>query len=66
MSEKITVVGPPVTPAELAEIIEAGQTGGVDAAFKKHLELIADKEKIRQTLRAQRDSRTTRVKSKLP
>lgn len=66
MSEKFTVVGPPVSLAELAKIIEAGQSGGIDAAFAKHAELHIDQEAIKKAARKQRERRTVRVKSKLP
>lgn len=54
-----------MTLAELAEVIEAGQTDGLDAAIKKSVELTSDSSKIRATLRKQRELRTVRVKSKL-
>ena len=66
MNKKVTVVGPPMTLAELAEVIEAGQTGGMEAAVKKSVELTPYADKIRQALREQRERRTVRVKSKLP
>lgn len=64
--EEQIIVGPPISLDELRQILEAGFTDGVDGAFRKHIQLVADKERIKKSLQAQREKRTVRVKSNLP
>lgn len=46
--------------------VKAGPKADIDFGYGKKVELKADPEAIKKTLREQRERRTIRVKSKLP